>query len=161
MADKDNGETAAVIASADTKANTQAAKRPKSPRRQKVAAELVQSASKTATAKPANAKSKRHSATEKHEKLKRIETQVSESISTLKEAIKNAGISEKTYYLWKQAVKSAAPKKDKPAATGPVAIGDELTDLIQLEKENQRLRKVLAEKLRAENAELRKKLGLN
>ncbi|MBB3610657.1 transposase [Rhizobium sp. BK602] len=161
MADKNNGETAAVIAGADTKANAQAAKRQKSPRRQKAVAELVQPAVKTATAKPSNAKSKRHSATERHEKLKLIEAQVSESISTLKDAIKNAGISEKTYYLWKQAVKSVAPRKDKPAVTSPAAIGDELSDLVQLEKENQRLRKVLAEKLRAENAELRKKLGLN
>jgi putative transposase len=42
----------------------------------------------------------------------------------------------------------------------PLAAGDELADLVQLEKENQRLRKILAEKLRAENAELRKRLGL-
>lgn len=39
-------------------------------------------------------------------------------------------------------------------------VGDELADLVQLEEENQRLRKRLAEKLRAENAELRKRLGL-
>lgn len=161
MADKDNGETAAVIANVDNEATTQAAKRQKSPRRQKAVAELAPSASKTATVKPASSKSKRHSAAEKHEKLKRIETQVSESISTLKDAIKSVGISEKTYYLWKQAVKSVELRKDKPAATGPAATGDELSDLVQLEKENQRLRKVLAEKLRAENAELRKKLGLD
>ncbi|UWU24267.1 hypothetical protein QA648_31520 (plasmid) [Rhizobium sp. CB3171] len=37
---------------------------------------------------------------------------------------------------------------------------DELEDLIQLEEENKRLRKILAEKLRQENAELRKRLGL-
>lgn len=36
-----------------------------------------------------------------------------------------------------------------------------LADLIALESENQRLRKSLAEKLRAENADLRKKLGLD
>ncbi|PDT41633.1 transcriptional regulator, partial [Sinorhizobium fredii] len=36
-----------------------------------------------------------------------------------------------------------------------------LADLVQLEEENQRLRKRLAEKLRAENAELRKRLGLD
>ncbi|MFT4181382.1 MAG: transposase [Rhizobium sp.] len=161
MADKDNGETAAGIANADSEATTQAAKRQKSPRRQKAVAEVIASASKTATAKPVSAKSKRHSAAEKHDKLKRIETQVSESISTLKDAIKSVGISEKTYYLWKQAVKSVELRKDKPAATGPAAIGDELSDLVQLEKENRRLRKVLADKLRAENAELRKKLGLD
>lgn len=37
---------------------------------------------------------------------------------------------------------------------------DDIADLIQLEEENARLRKALAEKLRAENADLRKRLGL-
>jgi len=36
---------------------------------------------------------------------------------------------------------------------------DEFTDLMKLEEENKGLRKALAEKLRAENAELRKRLG--
>jgi hypothetical protein len=36
-----------------------------------------------------------------------------------------------------------------------------MTDLLQLEAENQKLRKLLAEKLRAENADLRKKLKLD
>lgn len=39
--------------------------------------------------------------------------------------------------------------------------GEELADLVRLEEENQRLRKLLAEKLRAENADLRKRLGLD
>ncbi|AHK47191.1 putative SyrB-like regulator (plasmid) [Ensifer adhaerens OV14] len=38
---------------------------------------------------------------------------------------------------------------------------DEMADLIQLEEENKRLRKTLADKLRAENADLRKRLGLD
>jgi hypothetical protein len=38
---------------------------------------------------------------------------------------------------------------------------DELEDLVQLEQENQRLRKLLAEKLREENSSLRKRLGLD
>lgn len=36
---------------------------------------------------------------------------------------------------------------------------DDMADLIALEMENKRLRQVLSEKLRAENADLRKKLG--
>ncbi|KSV74455.1 hypothetical protein N182_27830 [Sinorhizobium sp. GL2] len=44
-----------------------------------------------------------------------------------------------------------------PAAT-PVL--EDTADLLQLEEENARLRKSLAEKLRAENADLRKRLGL-
>jgi putative transposase len=51
--------------------------------------------------------------------------------------------------------------KRADAVTTPVAAMDEMADLIQLEEENKRLRKTLAEKLRAENADLRKRLGLN
>ena len=47
-----------------------------------------------------------------------------------------------------------------PAAAAPVAAVDDIADLLQLEEENQRLRKLLAEKLRAENADLRKRLNL-
>ena len=42
-------------------------------------------------------------------------------------------------------------------ATSPLA--DDFAELLQLEEENQRLRKSLAEKLRAENADLRSRLG--
>ena len=42
----------------------------------------------------------------------------------------------------------------------PASAGDEMADLLQLEEENQRLRKLLAENLRSENADLRKKLKL-
>lgn len=38
---------------------------------------------------------------------------------------------------------------------------DEINELLQLEEENQKLRKMLAEKLRAENADLRKRLNLD
>ncbi|KSV68943.1 hypothetical protein N183_30515 [Sinorhizobium sp. Sb3] len=48
----------------------------------------------------------------------------------------------------KQTTQSAAPTLD------------DIADLLQLEEENARLRKSLAEKLRAENADLRKRLGL-
>lgn len=43
-------------------------------------------------------------------------------------------------------------------ATSPLA--EDLAELLQLEQENQRLRKSLAEKLRSENAGLRSRLGL-
>jgi len=74
---------------------------------------------------------------------------------TLKAALQEAGISEQTYYNWKnQAAKSA------PAAGNSVKT-DDLADLVALETENKRLRKELGEKLRAENSELRKRLGLS
>lgn len=49
-----------------------------------------------------------------------------------------------------------------PQPSSSVTAGrEEMEDLLQLEQENQRLRKLLAEKLRAENVDLRKRLGLD
>lgn len=53
-----------------------------------------------------------------------------------------------------------APRAVQTATAPSVAAVDEFADLLQLEEENQRLRKLLAEKLRAENADLRKRLNL-
>ncbi len=53
-----------------------------------------------------------------------------------------------------------APKAVDAASAPSMAAVDEFADLLQLEEENQRLRKLLAEKLRAENADLRKRLNL-
>jgi hypothetical protein len=50
------------------------------------------------------------------------------------------------------------PKTVQISAVTPLAIIDEMADLLQLEAENQELRKLLADKLRAENAGLRKRL---
>lgn len=44
--------------------------------------------------------------------------------------------------------------------SAPLAAIDELADLLQLEQENQRLRRLLAQKLSAENADLRRRLNL-
>ncbi|EJC64799.1 hypothetical protein Rleg5DRAFT_1571 [Rhizobium leguminosarum bv. viciae WSM1455] len=60
----------------------------------------------------------------------------------------------------KRAPVKRAPKAVSTAAAPSVAAVDEIADLLQLEEENQRLRKLLAEKLRAENADLRKRLNL-
>ena len=58
------------------------------------------------------------------------------------------------------AIANAEPAKRGPrkvdAAPAPI---DGFSELLKLEEENQKLRKALSEKLRAENAELRKKLG--
>jgi hypothetical protein len=54
-----------------------------------------------------------------------------------------------------------APTPDQIADDAATSAGDEMADLLQLEAENQKLRKMLAEKLRAENADLRKKLSLD
>ncbi|MBY5756394.1 transcriptional regulator [Rhizobium leguminosarum] len=60
----------------------------------------------------------------------------------------------------KRAPVKRASKAVSTAAAPSVAAVDEIADLLQLEEENQRLRKLLAEKLRAENADLRKRLNL-
>ncbi len=61
--------------------------------------------------------------------------------------------------------KGSAPAQPNSASvdTAPdtAAPLDEMEDLLQLEQENQRLRKLLGEKLREENTSLRKRLGLD
>ena len=54
-----------------------------------------------------------------------------------------------------------APRAVQAAPAVPAVPSDEMADILQLEEENQRLRKLLAEKLRAENADLRKRLKLD
>jgi hypothetical protein len=66
------------------------------------------------------------------------------------------------------ATSEKAPARGRGKASKPVVQAettrdsgmDDMADLIQLEEENQRLRKTLAEKLRQENADLRKRLNL-
>lgn len=62
----------------------------------------------------------------------------------------------------KTSVKAATAKTAKPAASPSVSneANDGFAELLELEAENQKLRMSLSEKLRTENAELRKKLGL-
>ena len=56
--------------------------------------------------------------------------------------------------------RTAAKPVEAIATAAPSSAADEMADLMQLEEENKRLRRTLAEKLRAENADLRKRLGL-
>lgn len=151
MADESNAAPVAAAVATDAEVKAPAAKkqRPRPPQK---------AASEPAKAKPPAAKRRGYSEQGKSEKLKQIETQVSGG-NTLKGAIKSAGISEQTYYHWKGAARSAVQKGTK--VPKPLPAGDELAALVELEEENQRLRKLLAEKLHAENAELRKRLGLD
>jgi putative transposase len=55
---------------------------------------------------------------------------------------------------------SAKLLSEPAASTAPITASDEMADLLQLEEENKKLRQALAEKLRAENADLRKRLGV-
>ncbi|WP_353642662.1 transposase [Mesorhizobium sp. WSM2239] len=103
-------------------------------------------ASAEAVVSPAvRAARKIYSEAERAQKLGDIEKQTGRGES-IKAAVKKAGISEQTYYQWKK-VAGKAPQND------------ELKDLVKLEEENARLKKLLADRLRKENAELKMKLG--
>ena len=54
----------------------------------------------------------------------------------------------------------AKPVRQAAVTTAPITAIDEMADLLQLEEDNKKLRQALAEKLRAENADLRKRLGV-
>jgi putative transposase len=116
--------------------------------------EATQEVRTEAGAPVAAAKSRRHSQSEKAEKLAQIERRLKEG-STLKAAAEEAGISDHPFYQWKRA---AAPSTMK--ATAPAPRGDSLAELVELEADNLRLRGLLSEKLRAENAALRRKLEI-
>ncbi|TIU79714.1 MAG: transposase [Mesorhizobium sp.] len=88
-----------------------------------------------------------YSENERSQKLALIARSISGG-ATLKNSVKQAGISEQTYYIWKK-------------ASAPAATSDDLKDLIALEEENKRLKGLLAERLRNENAELKRRLGLD
>jgi putative transposase len=90
---------------------------------------------------------KRYSEKERGQKLGEIQNFIKAGES-VRGATKKAGISEQTYYQWK-----------KPAAKESQS--GELKDLVKLETENARLKKLLAERLRKENADLKKKLGIS
>jgi len=123
--------------------------RPRKPKAQKKTAALKDSAKplpEAASVPAARGKRKIYSEKERAQKLSQIEKAIGRGESS-KSAVAQAGISEQTYYQWK---KSATPAAES---------GD-LKDLLALEEENKRLKSLLAERLRKENAELKKKLGL-
>ncbi len=60
----------------------------------------------------------------------------------------------------KSAQKTQPAKRGSRKGETAAPASDGFVDLLKLEEENQKLRKALSDKLRAENAELRKKLGV-
>jgi putative transposase len=87
-----------------------------------------------------------YSEKERSQKLGEIKKQIGRGES-IKAAVQTAGISQQTYSQWKKAAAQTTPS-------------DGLKDLVKLEEENARLKTLLADRLRKENADLRKKLGL-
>lgn len=155
MPDPQEAETVEAVAEAPTaveasepKKRVPRPKKAKAAPKPRIAKEAAKPASKTAEAPAATARAKRKTYSEKERAqiLAKIEKSTGRGTS-IKAAVSEAGISEQTYYQWKKAAETAAPT-------------DDLKDLLALEKENKRLKKQLAEHLRKENAEIRKKLGL-
>jgi len=118
----------------------------------KVANKSVKASSADKT-EPAVNKRKKYTPAQRASILASIEKTIKDGTTTLKLALQQAEVSEQTYYNWKNAVAKASSTPASKTA------GDDLTTLVALEAENLKLRKELAEKLRAENAELRKRLG--
>lgn len=145
MADENSAGSISEVALTDAAAKVPAPKRQRAPRRQKAVAEETVAASAAKTEKLPRGRRK-HGEQAGEATLTTGETQVTGKIGGTK-AIKGTG--------------QRTPKQAGPTAKAPVSAMDEMADLIQLEEENKRLRKALAEKLRAENADLRKRLGLD
>ncbi|CCV16355.1 transposase [Mesorhizobium sp. STM 4661] len=154
MADPQEAESTQVTADAPAKPIAERTKRTPQPKKAK--AKTKQPPGKNgskptakATVEPApaaHAGRKTYSEKERVQKLAQIQKIIAGGTSK-KDAVAQAGISEQTYYHWK---KAAAPTSES----------DELKDLLALEEENKRLKKMLAERLRKENAELKNRLGL-
>lgn len=100
----------------------------------------------TATPPAPKGKRKTYSEKERAQKLAQIKKQIAGG-SSVKNAVTQAAISEQTYYQWLKAAASAVDSND-------------LKDLLTLEQESKELKKRLAEHLRKENAELKRKLGI-
>jgi hypothetical protein len=154
MPDPQEAETAEAVAEAPVAVEApepkKRAPRPKKAKvapKPRVAKKTTKVASRSADAQPAPARARRKTYSEKERAqiLAKIEKATGRGTST-KAAVSEAGVSEQTYYQWKRAAETAAPT-------------DDLKDLLALEEENKRLKKQLAERLRQENAELKRKLG--
>ena len=141
MADENNTASITEGAAATTSAEAPAPKKTRGPRRQKAAADAA----------PAPVvKSPRG-------RRKKVEEPASEP----KPAALATTATAKAKGAVKQGRRLGAQRQVTKTAPASVSALDDMADLIQLEEDNSRLRKTLAEKLRAENADLRKRLGLN
>jgi putative transposase len=155
MADPKDGNSNQVPTEAPVKEETPDAKKtaptPKKGTRRKARAQRTRSkqpsSSEAAPPSIAPASRKKYSEKERAEKLSGIERQTGRGTS-VKDAVKKAGIAEQTYYQWKKAA-GEAPQRSQ------------FEDLVKLEEENARLKELLADRLRKENAELKKRLELS
>jgi hypothetical protein len=142
MADENEMTVNTEAADASASATAAEPKKQRAPRRAKNAAGASVSETSSATATPA-----------KTTRRKRGE-----------KAAEAAAAAVDAGSVKKRGGRPAKPQTVKQVVSAPTAeapVLDEMADLIQLEEENKRLRVALAEKLRAENAHLRKRLGVD
>ncbi|KAB2785430.1 transposase [Brucella anthropi] len=137
----------AKAAAAPTAKTTRAASKP-------VKAAKAASKAEPAATPPVESKRNRYTPAQRASILASIEKATKGGKTTLKAALQETEVSEQTYYNWKNA---AAKKAPAPSAGSS---SDDLSSLVALEAENLKLRQELAAKLRAENEELRRRLGL-
>ncbi|MBX4971019.1 hypothetical protein ABID08_005802 [Rhizobium binae] len=147
MAEENNTGAATGGAETDAPLKTNVKKK-RAPRRQKQAAEPAPVVTEAVIEPLPAAGAAKSVERGRGRKPRSIEAKPSDAKGTLKGRGRN-----KTAKL--------APQMAKASAPAPAPAVDELEDLIQLEEENKRLRKLLAEKLRQENTDLRKRLGLD
>ncbi len=123
------------------------------------AAKTTKAAAKTApvAVEPATRTVKKYTPAQRASILAAVEKTTKTGKTTLKAALQQLEVSEQTYYNWRNAAGKTAPVAAKAKTTAGAS--DDLKALITLEAENLKLRKELATKLRAENEELRRRLG--
>ncbi len=138
MADDTNLTPAVDTASADTSSKIKE-KKTRAPRKPKASAEAVSDTSVSAAVKKTRGPAKKAAA-------------ASAPVAP-EPAGETPARAKKTL-----AAKTPAKRTPRQVETAPVYT-DGFADLLKLEEENQNLRKALSDKLRAENADLRKKLG--
>lgn len=156
MADPEEAESVEAVAEdaakGETPKTTKKTRRSRKARAERTSPARTNGATAVSQANGASAATVRrprkiHSEKERTQKLAKIQRSISGG-ATLKSSVMEAGISEQTYHLWKKAT-ARAPNSD------------DLKDLVVLEEENKRLKSLLAERLRSENAELKRRLGLD
>lgn len=154
MADEENLDTGTIVAEnvTDTPKPESKKRKPAETPTTRTTAAFRKRQANEAVQTEAPATRRRYSDAERAEKVAAIDADIAKG-ATLKASAKNAGVTEQSYYQWKKATKAT------PESAGETADSLDLADLIALDAENQRLRAQLASKLRAENEELRKRLG--
>jgi hypothetical protein len=144
MVDENDTGTTSEVAATAAPVETPA-KKQRAPRKPKAAAEAAAPASSAATVRSAKLPRKKRGAN-------------AEETPAVGEAPVAAKVGRKIGTRGPGKAKLAS--SDKVPTAAAVTAGDEMGDLLQLEEENKQLRKTLAEKLRTENADLRKRLGV-